>query len=217
MLKRMCTLGCILLLAVASNLTHAQAHAQQNDILLLLGDSLGAGYGVQREHSWSYLLNEKFRQKNKNVQIVNASISGETTAGGLARLEALLKQEKPRWVMIELGGNDGLRGMDINAMQRNLEAMVQMARQHQAQPILVGIKIPPNYGRKYRERFELAFVEVSQQQNVPFLPFLLDGVGGVDQYMQDDRIHPNATAQPVIADTVWKFLTPVLSAKAPAP
>ena len=213
MLKRMCTLACILLLAITSN----QIHAQQNDILLLLGDSLGAGYGVQREQSWSYLLNEKFRQKKRTVQIVNASISGETTAGGLARLEALLKQEKPRWVMIELGGNDGLRGMDINAMQRNLEAMVQMARQHQAQPLLVGIKIPPNYGRKYRERFELAFVEVSQQQNVPFLPFLLDGVGGVDQYMQDDRIHPNATAQPVIADTVWKFLTPVLTAKAPAP
>lgn len=213
MLKRMCTLACILLLAITSN----QIHAQQNDILLLLGDSLGAGYGVQREQSWSYLLNEKFRQKKRAVQIVNASISGETTAGGLARLEALLKQEKPRWVMIELGGNDGLRGMDINAMQRNLEAMVQMARQHQAQPILVGIKIPPNYGRKYRERFELAFVEVSQQQNVPFLPFLLDGVGGVDQYMQDDRIHPNAIAQPVIADTVWKFLTPVLTAKAPAP
>ena len=217
MLKRMCTLACILLLTIVSHAIPAQAKEQQNEILLLLGDSLGAGYGVQREQSWSYLLNEKFLKQKKNVQILNASISGETTAGGLARLEALLQQEKPRWVMIELGGNDGLRGMDIKAMQRNLEAMVQMTRQHQAQPILVGIKIPPNYGRKYRERFEQAFVEVSQQQNVPFLPFLLDGVGGVDQYMQDDRIHPNATAQPLIADTVGKFLTPVLTAKAPAP
>lgn len=208
MLKRICTLVCVLMLAIAST----QALARDNDVLLLVGDSLGAGYGVQREHSWAYLLNEKFRQQNRPVHIVNASISGDTSAGGLARLEALLKQERPRWVMIELGGNDGLRGMDIGAMQRNLEAMVRMSRQHQAQPLLVGIKIPPNYGRKYRERFEQAFVDVSQQQDVPFLPFLLDGVGGVDQYMQDDRIHPNALAQPVIADNVWKFLTPVLSA-----
>ncbi|HVL00118.1 MAG TPA: arylesterase [Dongiaceae bacterium] len=198
-------------------LTARELSERDNDILLLVGDSLGAGYGVQREHSWAYLLNEKFRAGKKNVQIVNASISGDTTAGGLARLEALLKQEKPRWVMIELGGNDGLRGMDIEAMQRNLEAMVQMSRQHGAQPLLVGIKIPPNYGRKYRERFEQAFVTVSEQQKVPFLPFLLDGVGGVDQYMQQDRIHPNALGQPAIADNVWKFLTPVLSAAPASP
>lgn len=213
MLTRICTLVCLMLLTLASS----QIHAQQNDILLLLGDSLGAGYGVQREQSWSYLLNERFRQQKKNIQIVNASISGDTTAGGLSRLEALLQQEKPRWVMIELGGNDGLRGMDINAMQRNLEAMVQMARQHQAQPLLVGIKIPPNYGRKYRERFEQAFATVSEQQGVPLLPFLLEDVGGVDKYMQEDRIHPNTEAQPVIADNVWKFLAPVIAKKVPAP
>lgn len=213
MLTRICTLVCLMLLTLAS----PQIHAQQNDILLLLGDSLGAGYGVQREQSWSYLLNERFRQQKKNIQIVNASISGDTTAGGLSRLEALLQQEKPRWVMIELGGNDGLRGMDINAMQRNLEAMVQMARQHQAQPLLVGIKIPPNYGRKYRERFEQAFATVSDQHGVPLLPFLLEDVGGVGKYMQEDRIHPNTEAQPVIADNVWKFLTPVIAKKAPAP
>lgn len=213
MLTRICTLVCLMLLTLAS----PQIHAQQNDILLLLGDSLGAGYGVQREQSWSYLLNERFRQQKKNIQIVNASISGDTTAGGLSRLEALLQQEKPRWVMIELGGNDGLRGMDINAMQRNLEAMVQMARQHQAQPLLVGIKIPPNYGRKYRERFEQAFATVSEQQGVPLLPFLLEDVGGVGKYMQEDRIHPNTEAQPVIADNVWKFLTPVIAKKVPAP
>ncbi len=213
MLNRICTLVCLMLLTLAS----PQIPAQQNDILLLLGDSLGAGYGVQREHSWAYLLNERFRQQKNNIQIVNASISGDTTAGGLSRLEALLQQEKPRWVMIELGGNDGLRGMDIQAMQRNLEAMVQMVRQHQAQPLLVGIKIPPNYGRKYRERFEQAFVTVSEQQGVPLLPFLLEDVGGVGKYMQEDRIHPNAEAQPVIADNVWKFLAPVIAATAPAP
>lgn len=213
MLTRICTLVCLILLTLAS----PQIHAQQNDILLLLGDSLGAGYGVQREQSWSYLLNERFRQQKKNIQIVNASISGDTTAGGLSRLEALLQQEKPRWVMIELGGNDGLRGMDIEAMQRNLEAMVQMVRQHQAQPLLVGIKIPPNYGRKYRERFEQAFATVSEQQGVPLLPFLLEDVGGVGKYMQEDRIHPNTDAQPVIADNVWKFLAPVIAKKVPAP
>lgn len=209
MLKRICTLYCLILLTLFS----AQLPAQQADVLLLLGDSLGAGYGVPQDQSWAHLLNEKLREQKKPVRLVNASISGDTTAGGLARLELLLQQEQPRWLMIELGGNDGLRGMDLQAMQRNLQDMVALARKHQAQPLLVGIKIPPNYGRKYRERFEQVFVDVSSAEGVPFLPFLLDGVGGVDQLMQEDRIHPNAKAQPMIAEIVWKFMQPVIGGK----
>jgi len=188
------------------------AQAEPVSKILLLGDSLGASYGVPPDKGWAVLLNQKFKQEKRNLQLVNASISGDTTAGGLARLEPLLKQVKPRWVMIELGGNDGLRGLNLQAMQKNLIAMISLVRKYHAQPLLIGIMIPPNYGTRYRDLFDQVYVNVSQSQQVPLLPFLLQGVGGVDQLMQADRIHPNTRAQPLIVQTVWKFLAPVLSA-----
>lgn len=206
MLKRLCTLVLLILLLPLSSSLMAAVEKK----ILLLGDSLGASYGVPAEQGWVKRLNEHLQKTPGAPHIINASISGDTTAGGLARLESLLQTEKPAWVLIELGGNDGLRGLDINAMKNNLASMVALARKHNAQPALIGIKIPPNYGSKYRDRFERAFVDVSQQHDVPLLPFLLEGVGGVERYMQDDRIHPNAEAQPLISENVWRFLQPLL-------
>ena len=202
MLNRLCTLVLVILVLSPVSATLAAGGKK----VLLLGDSLGASYGVPPGQGWAQQLDEKL----DSVNLVNASISGDTTAGGLARLEALLKRENPDWILIELGGNDGLRGLNLNAMKSNLVKMIELARQYNAQPALIGIKIPPNYGSKYRDRFEQTFVDVSRQQNVPFMPFLLDGVGGIDRYMQDDRIHPNTEAQPVISENVWRFLQPLL-------
>lgn len=206
MLKRICTL----LLVLLSLPFCAATLAAPEKTILLLGDSLGASYGMPAEQGWAYQLNAQLQKKPGHWRLVNASISGDTTAGGLARLPPLLEKEQPAVLLIELGGNDGLRGLNLGAMKSNLEKMIALARQHQAEPVLIGMKIPPNYGRKYRERFEQVFMEVSKTQNVPLLPFLLDGVGGIDAYMQDDRIHPNAKAQPVIRDLVGHFLQPLL-------
>ncbi len=206
MLTRLCTLALLILSMQLSPLSMAATQGK----LLLLGDSLGASYGVPVEQGWAKLLQQRLNQAGYTISLINASISGETTAGGFARLEQLLQTEKPQWVMIELGGNDGLRGLNLAAMKSNLEGMVELSRQYQAQPLLIGIVIPPNYGRRYREQFDQVFVDISQSKSVPLLPFLLDGVGGVDQWMQADRIHPNAGAQPIITDNVWQFLQPVL-------
>lgn len=205
MLKRLCTLVFVILASVSP-----LAPAALEKKILLLGDSLGASYGVPVEQGWARQLDERLRTLDHPARLINASISGDTTAGGLARLEALLQSEKPDLVLIELGGNDGLRGLNINAMKSNLVEMIRLSRQYHANLVLIGIKIPPNYGSRYRDRFEQTFVEVSTQENVPLLPFLLDGVGGIEGYMQDDRIHPNADAQPVISDNVWRFLKPLL-------
>lgn len=206
MLKRLCTFSLLIVLCQVSSVVLAEPVQK----VLLLGDSLGASYGVAADQGWAYLLNARLQKEKRAVQIVNASISGDTTAGGLARLKQALQQEQPQWVLIELGGNDGLRGLDLNAMKKNLAAMIDLTHQFNAQAALVGILLPPNYGRKYRQRFEQVFVDVSTQKKVPLLPFLLEGVGGIDKLMQEDRIHPNATAQPAIAENVGRFLQPLL-------
>jgi len=179
-------------------------------VLLVLGDSLSAGYGIAQGQEWVTLLSQRLAREAQHVKVVNASISGETTSGGLARIKPLLEREAPAWVLIELGGNDGLRGMSLTAMEANLQAMVDAVEQSGAQAVLLGIKIPPNYGNKYRSRFEQVFVDVAERNDVALLPFLLDGVGGIDNLMQADRIHPNQQAQPLIADNVWAFLKPVI-------
>lgn len=206
MLKRLCTLVLMILILAPGSPVMAASGKK----ILLLGDSLGASYGVPVSQGWAKQLDAKLSKQPEPVHIVNASISGDTTAGGLSRIESLLKEEKPDWVLIELGGNDGLRGLNLKAMKSNLVGMIELTRKYDAKPVLIGIKIPPNYGRRYRDRFEQTFVDVSQQEKVPFMPFLLDGVGGIDNFMQDDRIHPNTEAQPVISENVWKFLQPLL-------
>jgi acyl-CoA thioesterase-1 len=198
-------LAVFLLLPVAQ-----AAERQQKHTLLIVGDSLSAGYGIPRGQEWVALLQQSMLEKSLQIQVVNASISGDTTAGGLSRIKPLLQRESPKWVLIELGGNDGLRGMSLSAMKSNLQSMVDAVKQHGAQPMLLGIKIPPNYGSKYRTRFEQVFVDVAASNDVALLPFLLDEVGGVEHLMQADRIHPNTIAQPIIAQNVWRFLKPIL-------
>ncbi|MBA55985.1 MAG: arylesterase [Pseudomonadales bacterium] len=200
----------ILTLSMATVQASSAERDAKERVLVVVGDSLSAGYGIPQGKEWVQLLQKTLNQSQHSVRLVNASISGDTTSGGLARLKPLLDRENPDWVLIELGGNDGLRGMSLSAMESNLQAMVDMVKQQGAQPLLAGIKIPPNYGNKYRSRFEQIFVSVAERNDVPLLPFLLDGVGGVENLMQADRIHPNTQAQPLIAENVMNFIEPVL-------
>jgi acyl-CoA thioesterase-1 len=184
--------------------------------ILLLGDSLSAAYGIPRESGWVALLEQKIAQQqltNGNVaraNVVNASISGETTDGGLARLPALLQKHKPDIVVIELGANDGLRGFQIDRLRDNLEKLIQLSHASNAKVLLVGIKIPPNYGLRYTSDFYESFTLLAHEYNVPLVPFLLEGVATDPELMQDDRLHPRAEAQKKILNTVWPHLQKML-------
>ncbi|WP_280192512.1 arylesterase [Delftia sp. PS-11] len=181
--------------------------------LLVLGDSLSAEYGLARGTGWVSLLQQRLQAQKKHVTLVNASVSGETTSGGRSRLPALLDLHKPSVVVIELGGNDALRGLPLQSTQANLDAMVQAARQAGARVLLVGMQVPPNYGSSYTRQFEQMFSTVAQAQKVALVPFLLAGIGDAAdaaQWFQADRIHPNAQAQPRMLDNVWLQLSKLL-------
>ena len=182
-------------------------------VILVLGDSLSAEYGLQRGQGWVQLLANRLQQSAANYTVVNASISGETTSGGRSRLPALLKQHQPVIVVIELGGNDGLRGLPIARMQENLAAMIRASQASGARVLVAGMRIPPNYGREYTERFHEAFGTVAKQNDTALVPFLLDGFGDSTDFFQADRIHPSAQAQAKILQTVWPVLEPLLSKK----
>ena len=179
--------------------------------LLILGDSISAGYGLPRDAGWVRLLTDRIRQNGLDYSVVNASISGDTTSGGRARLPALLKQHAPEVVVIELGGNDGLRGLDIKAMEDNLAAMTDMARKAGARVLLVGMRLPPNYGRDYTNRFEAVYGRLARKLDVPLVPFFFTGFGEGDEWFQADRIHPTVRAQPVLLDNVWPQLQKLLA------
>lgn len=182
------------------------------ETLLVVGDSISAGYGLAKlEEGWVALLQEKL--KPRGIEVINASISGDTTAGGLARIDALLERVRPAWVVIELGGNDGLRGLTPTQMSANLTAMIEQARVGKAQVLLLGMQIPPNYGKRYADMFQRVYGEVAQNTGVSLVPFLLKGVGGQDSMMQTDGIHPNQAAQPILLEQVMKQLAPMLPAK----
>ncbi|MEY3221083.1 MAG: hypothetical protein RIT27_2440 [Pseudomonadota bacterium] len=184
------------------------ACASSVQTILVLGDSLSAAYGMKPEQGWVHLLEERLKEQPFNI--VNASISGETTAGGKNRLPKLLQQYQPTWVLIELGANDGLRGLSLKAMQNNLEQLVQLCQQHHAIPVIIGIKIPDNYGQPYTDKFLQVYQSVVQQYQLTFVPFLLEGIALVPQFFQNDGIHPTAAAQPYLLDNVWKQLQPLL-------
>ena len=190
----------------ATAVSNQTSTTTQTPIILVLGDSLSAAYGIPREKGWASLL----QQKLANGNVVNASISGETTDGGLARLSPLLQKHNPTLVIIELGANDGLRGFQIQRTRDNLAQIISLCQKVNAKVLLVGIKIPPNYGLKYTSDFYETYKLASNQFNVPLVPFLLEGVATDPGLMQDDGLHPRAEAQPKILNTVWKYLQPML-------
>jgi acyl-CoA thioesterase-1 len=184
--------------------------AEQTKTILVMGDSLSAGYGLKPEEGWVNLLRDKLQQQNLNYRVINASITGDTTRGGLARLPKALTREKPDILILELGANDGLRGFDINLTRNNLNRMVELAHSSNASVLLLGIQLPANYGLSFREKFRQIFTDVAKQQKIALVPFFLKGVAETRDLMQADGIHPAAEAQPVILGNIWPALSPLL-------
>ena len=178
--------------------------------VLVLGDSISAAYGIQREQGWVQLLEERLAGVDPGYRVVNASISGDTTGGGLARLPAALETHDPALVIIELGGNDGLRGYPVPSIKRNLEQLVQLAGANGRGVLLVGMQIPPNYGHRYTREFRSLFEEVAAESGIAVVPSFLEDVGVQPGLMQNDGIHPNARAQPMLLDTLWPFVEALL-------
>lgn len=192
--------------------THAKPAVPPGPVLVL-GDSLSAEYGLARGKGWVSLLQQRLQAEKNPLPVVNASVSGETTAGGRSRLPALLAQHKPSVLVLELGGNDALRGLALQSTQGNLQAMVKMARESGARILLVGMQVPPNYGAAYTQQFADMFTQIAAKEKLPLVPFLLSGIGDArdsDQWFQPDRIHPNAKAQPRMLENVWPQLRPLL-------
>ncbi|WP_160357277.1 arylesterase [Bordetella sp. 02P26C-1] len=178
--------------------------------ILVVGDSLSAEYGLQRGSGWVALLSQRIAEQYPNYRVVNASISGDTTSGGLSRLPALLEREHPAVVIIELGSNDALRGLSLQMTEQNLRGMTQRAREAGAQVLLVGMQIPPNYGRDYTQRFAALFPTIAKAEDASLAPFLLDGIATDREQFQADGIHPNEQAQPALLENVWAALRPIL-------
>ncbi|WP_172116119.1 arylesterase [Halomonas hibernica] len=182
-------------------------NASEPPTILIMGDSLSAAYGIEHEQGWVPLLEERL---GGQADVVNASISGETTSGGLQRFSAILEKQQPDIVLLELGGNDGLRGLAPNQMRSNLASMIEQSKEIDAQVLLLGIDIPPNYGQAYRDAFTGVYYSLADEYDVPLLPFLLESVALNQSLMQSDGIHPTAEAQPIILDNVWPELEPLL-------
>ncbi|ERS87699.1 hypothetical protein Q671_01845 [Halomonas sp. PBN3] len=198
-----CSLGWLLALALWTQ----AAPAAERPTLLVMGDSLSAAYGIEADAGWVSLLQARLDGK---ARVVNASISGETSSGGAARLPELLGQHAPDIVLLELGGNDGLRGLPPGQFQANMRRMVEASQEAGAEVLLLGIDIPPNYGQAYRDAFTGVYHRLADDYDLPLVPFLLEGVALEETLMQDDGIHPTAAAQPVILENVWPTLTPLL-------
>ncbi len=196
----------------SSVINQIQSSPKSSDnLILVFGDSLSAAYNIKHEQGWVSLL-QNFVVENKiSAKVINASISGETTTGGLERLEKQLTKSQADIIIIELGGNDALQGLNLETTRNNLKQMITLSHQYNARVILAGMKIPPNYGRTYSTKFEKIYNDLEKRENVILIPFLLKDVAGTETYMQLDRIHPNASAQPVIMHTVWQYLSPLLT------
>ncbi len=194
----------------------AQAAAQAapaSHRVVVLGDSLSAGYGLAQGTGWVALLDKRLKERKPDYSVANASISGDTTAGGRSRLPSVLAREKPAVVILELGANDALRGLSLASSEANLKAMIEASQAAGARVLLVGMRIPPNYGPDYSERFFAMFSKLAQQYKLPLVPFLLDGVVQRTDWFQEDRIHPVAQAQPTMLDNVWPKLEPLLKGR----
>jgi acyl-CoA thioesterase-1 len=218
-MNRLLTTFIYSLLLSAAGQTHVYAttgsasySGTQGVTVLVLGDSISAGYGIQTEAGWVSLLAERLMHLAPANEVINASVSGETTGGGLARLPAALRTHRPDFVIIELGGNDGLRGYPIDRIKANLTEMVQMAQNAGAQVLLVAMAIPPNYGPRYTSAFQQAYEGVAAATGARLAPFLMNDVALDRELMQDDGIHPTAAAQPLLLNAVWPYLEPLVSA-----
>lgn len=177
--------------------------------LLIMGDSLSAGYGIKLEEGWVHLLQQELAKKQQ-ATIINASVSGETTSGGLTRLPSLLSKHKPDIVIIELGGNDGLRGQPLKIMRENLQTMINLSQGINAKIVLAGMQIPPNYGQRYTTQFKNVYPELAEQNKIAVIPFLLENIAGHTELIQRDNIHPTAEAQPLIVKNVLPVLLPII-------
>lgn len=173
---------------------------------MVVGDSISAAFGMPMQEGWVSLLEKRLQQQVPQLTVINASISGDTTQGGLTRLPALLKQHQPTLTIIELGGNDGLRGTPIRNMQTNLQKMIVMAKEANSEVLLLGMQIPPNYGPRYTELFRNTYTDLAQKHNVALVPFLLEGVAEHSELMQTDGIHPTAKAQPIMLELVLPYI-----------
>jgi acyl-CoA thioesterase I len=203
--------GLVLISLILLPLVAISSHAAST--ILVYGDSLSAAYGLSTQQGWVSLMGERLKNEHLPYQVVNASISGETTAGGVSRLKQTIAAQKPQVLILALGANDGLRGLPVEAMQQNLSKMLTLAKQNNIQVLLVGMRIPPNYGPQYTQAFHQTFIDLAQQFKIKLVPFLLENVAGKPALNQDDGIHPTAEAQPIILETVWNTLQTMLNKK----
>ena len=199
------------MLGLLLSLSLPQAQAGENSqskqyTVLIMGDSISAGFGIDKQHGWVALLDDKLKQQNPNYAIINASISGETTSGGANRIGNLLEQYMPNLVIIELGGNDGLRGSPIKLIKQNLSYMIQQSQQSAADVLLLGMRIPPNYGQTYSQLFAQQYQELATKHETAIVPFLLKDIAGIDGMMQADGIHPTQAAQITMLNWVYQSI-----------
>jgi len=191
------------------------ALAAQNRTILVFGDSLSAAYGLPSAAGWAALLQRRLREQGYGYRIVNASISGETTSGGLQRLPRALELHHPAIVLLELGANDGLRGLPLTLIRGNLEQMIRLSEQQGARVLLLGIRLPPNYGARYTDEFAALYPELARQFRIPLVPFLLEHVALQPDLMQSDGLHPDAEGEPIVLENVWGRLKPMLENRTP--
>jgi acyl-CoA thioesterase-1 len=189
------------------------AQGAEEPTILIFGDSLSAGYGIEVDQSWTALLQARLQSQGYEHQVINASISGETTEGGAARIEAAVERFAPQLVILELGGNDGLRGFPPERLQANLEQIIAAGKASGAKVVLLGIRIPLNYGARYSSAFEAAFRDAAASQDIAWIEFFMEGVALNEEMMQDDGIHPNADAQIVLLDNAWPIISDALGAR----
>ena len=190
-------------------MTASTAGAEEPTIVIF-GDSLSAGYGIEVDQSWGSLLQARLKEQGYEHRVVNASISGETTEGGVTRIDSALSDFSPDLIILELGGNDGLRGFPPTRIEKNLEKLIVQAKSSGAAVILLGIRIPTNYGSRYSAEFEAVFRNVSERLNVQWIEFFMEGIALNDDLLQEDRIHPNASAQPMLLDNAWSIISATL-------
>ena len=191
-------------------LVAAWAPAALAGTVLVYGDSLSAAYGIAEERGWVALLEARLKRERIDYSVANASISGETTSGGLSRLAKVLERVKPSIIVIELGANDGLRGLPVAQMKKNLAAMMAQAKARNARVLLVGVRMPPNYGPQYNRAFEAAFADLAKEHRAGLVPFLFEGMADKREMFQPDNLHPTAEAQAILLENVWQALKPML-------